>query len=243
MFALLALQFPNTDGLTPATQYISFVRDIEWLFLPVGLYVLWVWFMVAATSNAVNIADGLDGLAAGAASMVFGAYVTVGVMAVQPAVRRHRLAELLRGSQPARPRGDCGWGHGLVFRVPVVERLSGADLHGGHRVARARRRDGRHRDLHPNRAAPAGPGRTVRGDHASVIIQVASFKTTGKRVFLMSPIQHHFELKRWPEVLIVTRFWIVSGSVHWTWLRAVLRRVVGRGRRRVSDVSDWLAHS
>jgi phospho-N-acetylmuramoyl-pentapeptide-transferase len=46
---------------------------------------------------------------------------------------------------------------------------------------------------------------------ASVIIQVVSFKATGKRVFLMSPIQHHFELKGWPEVLIVTRFWIVSG--------------------------------
>ena len=46
---------------------------------------------------------------------------------------------------------------------------------------------------------------------ASVIIQVASFKATGKRVFLMSPLQHHFELTGWPEVLIVTRFWIVSG--------------------------------
>jgi phospho-N-acetylmuramoyl-pentapeptide-transferase len=46
---------------------------------------------------------------------------------------------------------------------------------------------------------------------ASVIIQVASFKTTGRRVFLMSPIQHHFELKGWPEVQIVTRFWIISG--------------------------------
>jgi phospho-N-acetylmuramoyl-pentapeptide-transferase len=46
---------------------------------------------------------------------------------------------------------------------------------------------------------------------ASVIIQVVSFKTTGKRVFLMSPLQHHFELRGWPEVLIVTRFWIVSG--------------------------------
>ena len=79
VFAILALQFPNTDGLTPATQYISFVRDIQWLYLPVGLYVLWVWFMVAATSNAVNVTDGLDGLAAGAASMVFGAYVTVGL--------------------------------------------------------------------------------------------------------------------------------------------------------------------
>ena len=45
----------------------------------------------------------------------------------------------------------------------------------------------------------------------SVIIQVASFKMTGKRVFLMSPLQHHFELKGWPEVTIVIRFWIVSG--------------------------------
>ena len=46
---------------------------------------------------------------------------------------------------------------------------------------------------------------------ASVIIQVASFKLTGKRVFLMSPLHHHFELKGWPEVTIVVRFWIISG--------------------------------
>jgi phospho-N-acetylmuramoyl-pentapeptide-transferase len=45
----------------------------------------------------------------------------------------------------------------------------------------------------------------------SVIIQVASFKLTGKRVFLMSPLHHHFELRGWPEVTIVIRFWIISG--------------------------------
>ena len=79
VFALLALQFPNTDGLTPATQYVSFVRDTRDLPCRSAIYLLWVWFMVAATSNAVNITDGLDGLATGAASMVFGAYVTVGL--------------------------------------------------------------------------------------------------------------------------------------------------------------------
>ena len=45
----------------------------------------------------------------------------------------------------------------------------------------------------------------------SVIIQVASFRTTGKRVFLMSPIHHHFELLGWPEFTVVVRFWIICG--------------------------------
>jgi phospho-N-acetylmuramoyl-pentapeptide-transferase len=78
VFGVLALQFPNADGYTPATQFISFVRDTG-IYLPLGLYLLWVWFMVAATSNAVNLTDGLDGLATGAAAIVFGAYVTIGL--------------------------------------------------------------------------------------------------------------------------------------------------------------------
>ena len=210
-FALLALQFPNTDGLTPATQYISFVRDIEWLFLPIGLYLLWVWFMVASASNAVNIADGLDGLAAGAASMVFGAYVTVGLWQYNQRCAEVVLPNCYEVRNPldlaviaAGVMGSCFgflWWNASPARIFMGD--TGSLALGG---------------------AMAGIAITTRTElllpvlaglfvviTASVIIQVASFKSTGKRVFLMTPLQHHFELKGWPEVLIVTRFWIVSG--------------------------------
>jgi phospho-N-acetylmuramoyl-pentapeptide-transferase len=209
-FALLALQFPNTDGLEPATQYVSFVRDTA-IFLPIGIYVLWVWFMVAATSNAVNIADGLDGLAAGAASMVFGAYVTVGLWQYNQRCADFVLPNCYEVRNPldmavvaAGVMGSCFgflWWNTSPARIFMGD--TGSLALGG---------------------AMAGIAVTTRTElllpvmaglfvviTASVIIQIASFKTTGRRVFLMSPLQHHFELKGWPEVQIVTRFWIISG--------------------------------
>ncbi|MGZ4662431.1 MAG: phospho-N-acetylmuramoyl-pentapeptide-transferase, partial [Arthrobacter sp.] len=81
IFAVLALNFPNSGGLTPASTQISLVRDIPWLNLAFGgtilgaiLFVLWSNLIVTAATNGVNLTDGLDGLAAGASVMVFGAY-------------------------------------------------------------------------------------------------------------------------------------------------------------------------
>ena len=85
-FAVLALQFPNESGLTPASTQISLVRDIPWLDLAFGgtvlgaiLFVLWSNLIVTAATNGVNLTDGLDGLAAGASIMVFGAYTLIGI--------------------------------------------------------------------------------------------------------------------------------------------------------------------
>jgi len=80
VFALLALQFPDERNIRPASQFISFLRDIDWLpKLPVVLVVLWVILLIAAASNGVNLTDGLDGLAAGACVMIFGAYTLVNI--------------------------------------------------------------------------------------------------------------------------------------------------------------------
>ena len=79
VFALLALQFPDERGITPASPYISFLRDIGWLELPLVLVVLWVILLIAAASNGVNLTDGLDGLASGACVMIFGAYTLVNI--------------------------------------------------------------------------------------------------------------------------------------------------------------------
>ena len=106
----------------------------------------------------------------------------------------------------------AGAAAGGLRRLPVVEHVAGADLHGRHRRARPRRAD---------RAAwrwPPGPccccsiiGGLFVIITMSVVIQIVSFQTTGKRVFRMSPLQHHFELAGWSEVNIVVRFWIIAG--------------------------------
>ena len=77
-FAVLALQFPNAAGETPASTAVSFVRDTGFV-LPTVVFVLWVWFLVTATTNGVNLTDGLDGLATGAATMTFAAYILIGI--------------------------------------------------------------------------------------------------------------------------------------------------------------------
>jgi phospho-N-acetylmuramoyl-pentapeptide-transferase len=211
VFAVLALQFPNVDGLTPATQYISFVRDIEWLLLPVGVYILWVWFMVAATSNAVNVADGLDGLATGAASMVFGAYVTVGLWQYNQRCADFVLPNCYDVRNPldlavvaAGVMGTCFgflWWNASPARIFMGD--TGSLALGGAMAGIAI-------STRTELLLPVLAGLFV-AITVSVIIQVASFKTTGRRVFLMTPLHHHFELKGWPEVQIVTRFWIISG--------------------------------
>ncbi|HET8957274.1 MAG TPA: phospho-N-acetylmuramoyl-pentapeptide-transferase, partial [Microcella sp.] len=83
-FALVAINFPDEDGITPATTMISGVRDIEWLdfavFGSIGamiLFTLWVNLIVVATSNAVNVADGLDGLATGASILSIVGYIVI----------------------------------------------------------------------------------------------------------------------------------------------------------------------
>ena len=78
-FALLALHFPNSVGLTPASEHVSFLRDISWLSIGPALFVLWIAVMIAGWSNAVNLTDGQDGLATGASVMAFAAYVVIGV--------------------------------------------------------------------------------------------------------------------------------------------------------------------
>ena len=78
-FAILVLHFRNAAGLTPASVHISFLRDIGWLSLGPLLFVVWSYVMIAGWSNAVNLTDGQDGLAAGTSVMAFGAYVVIGL--------------------------------------------------------------------------------------------------------------------------------------------------------------------
>ena len=211
-FAIMALQFPNAIGETPATTAISFIRDTP-LVLPAALYVLWVWFLVTATTNGVNLTDGLDGLATGAATMTFAAYVLIGVWqfgqscfftpsdACYPTASPLDLAVVA-----AAAAGACFaflWYNAAPARIFMGD--TGSLAIGG---------------------IIAGLAVTSRTElllallgglfvliSLSVIGQVASYKFLHRRMLLMAPLHHHFEMKGWPEINIVVRFWIIQGFV------------------------------
>jgi phospho-N-acetylmuramoyl-pentapeptide-transferase len=227
VFALLSLQFPNSSGETPATTHFSIVRDISrtnfvwdptagWVrVLGIILFVVWIIFLVTSTSNGVNIADGLDGLATGSSIMAIGAYAVIAFWKFNQACGGVRVVSqtscyysrdpldlaviaaaivgglvgfLWYNTSPAQIfMGDTG-SLGLGGALAALAILTRAELLlvflGGLFVI-------------------------VTG---SVIIQRLYFKATGgKRIFLMSPLHHHFELKGWAEITIVVRFWIIQG--------------------------------
>jgi phospho-N-acetylmuramoyl-pentapeptide-transferase len=167
--------------------------------------------MIAATSNAVNLTDGLDGLATGAAAIVFGAFVTIGLWQYGNGCAQQTLANCYEVRNPldlaivaAGLLGSCFgflWWNAAPAKIFMGD--TGSLALGG---AMAGLAISSRTELLLIVTAGLFVAITL-----SVIIQIASFKLTGRRVFLMSPLQHHFELKGWPEITIVIRFWIVSG--------------------------------
>jgi phospho-N-acetylmuramoyl-pentapeptide-transferase len=173
-----------------------------------GGFVLLAYLMIVGMSNAVNLTDGLDGLAIMPAVMVaaglaifayasgnvlFAEYLQVPpvrgageLMIFCGAIAGAGLGFLWFNSYPAQVfMGDIGalaLGAGLGFVAVVVRQEIVALVMGGIFVL----------------------------ETASVILQVASFKLTGKRIFRMAPIHHHFELKGWAEPKVIVRFWIIS---------------------------------
>ncbi|AXQ57680.1 MULTISPECIES: phospho-N-acetylmuramoyl-pentapeptide-transferase [Streptomyces] len=213
-FAVLALQFPDNRDQTPASTRLSFITDFGWKIGPV-LFVIWALFMILAMSNGVNLTDGLDGLATGASVMVFGAYTFIGVWQFQESCAN---AEVL--TNPA----ACFEVRDPLDLAVVASALMGACfgfLWWNTSPAKIFMGDTGSLALGGALAGLAICSRTelllaVLGGlfvliTMSVVIQVGSFRLTGKRVFRMAPLQHHFELKGWSEVLVVVRFWIIQG--------------------------------
>ncbi|MGW3289688.1 phospho-N-acetylmuramoyl-pentapeptide-transferase [Streptomyces sp. NPDC001002] len=213
-FAVLALQFEDARGNTPASTKLSFITDFGWTIGPV-LFVVWALFMILAMSNGVNLTDGLDGLATGASVLVFGAYTFIGVWQFQES-----CANALDLTNP----GACYEVRDPLDLAVISSALMGACLGflwWNTSPAKIFMGDTGSLALGGVLAGLAICSRTelliaLLGGlfvliTMSVVIQVGSFKLTGKRVFRMAPLQHHFELKGWSEVLVVVRFWIIQG--------------------------------
>lgn len=161
--------------------------DLGWGYLPFLL------FLAVGTANAVNLTDGLDGLLAGSSAVAFGAYAVIAsaysmadVAVFCAATVGAVLGFLVFNAHPAKVfMGDTGslaLGGALAAVAVLTKTELLLALIGGLFVIEA----------------------------LSVIIQVISFKTRGKRVFRMSPIHHHFELGGWSEWRVVVTFWLVS---------------------------------
>jgi phospho-N-acetylmuramoyl-pentapeptide-transferase len=215
VFGWLALSpwLEDDRGETPAGHAISFIRDVEQLALPVIVLVLFIWLLIAGSSNAVNLTDGLDGLAAGASVMTFGAYTIVNIWqnnqwcgrtlgqpkcyevrdpldlaVVAAAITGACFGFLWWNASPAKifmgDTGSLALGGALAGFAVLTRTEFLLALLGGLFVLQT----------------------------LSVILQVGYFKATkGRRLFRMAPLHHHFEMLGWEEITVVIRFWLIAG--------------------------------
>lgn len=181
---------------------ISFVRPLG---IDLGVFfVVWVLLMLTGFANGVNLADGMDGLAAGSSALVVASYTVIAfwqfrnpevyqgvdpleLAMISAAMFGAMLGFLWWNAPPAKVfMGDVG-SQGIGGLLAALALLTNTQLLlvilGGIYVAEA----------------------------LSVIVQVASFRITGKRVFRMAPLHFHFDLGGWPETTVVIRFWILTG--------------------------------
>jgi phospho-N-acetylmuramoyl-pentapeptide-transferase len=209
-FGVLALQFPNNADIHPASTHVSFVRDSTTVTLGAIGFVVWALVMVSSTSNGVNLTDGLDGLATGAASMVFAAFVIITFWQG----RNDCLTKLAPGCYQVRDPFDlaivaaafAGACAGFLWWNAAPARIFMGDTGSlGLGGALAGMAVMTHTEL-----LLAVLGGLFVVITMSSIIQIGYFKLTHRRVFKMAPLQHHFELKGWAEVTIVIRFWIIA---------------------------------
>ena len=202
VFAVVAVNYfyilPTVDIPFVVTIDLGFLYTLvplgdQVLYLP-WLYIVYVDILLVGLCNAVNLTDGLDGLASGTVMVVMLVMAAIAFRSnlLEPAVVAAALAGTCIGflwfnSHPADifmgDTGSLALGMGLGCLAVLTKTEFVVIIIGGLFVAEA----------------------------ISVMIQVAYYKRTKKRVFLMAPLHHHFEKKGWSETKVVIRFWIISG--------------------------------
>jgi len=229
VFGVIALSFPRSFdvltqkkydvvgewkvNVTVLNEHLSFVKEINWLQLgKIGAVLLFI-FVVMSMSNAVNLTDGLDGLATGASVMVIGAYAAIAFWQY-----RHWVGD-----------GNYVGDYQYHVRDPLEVAMIAAAAAGAcfgflwWNASPAR--------IFMGDTGALGLGSLIAGLAFATntvllvpiigalfvlitvtwVMQIGSFRLRGKRIFRMVPLQHHFELAGWSEVNIVIRFWIIAG--------------------------------
>ncbi|MDR2895505.1 MAG: phospho-N-acetylmuramoyl-pentapeptide-transferase [Propionibacteriaceae bacterium] len=212
-FGIVALCFPDANGQTVASTYISFLRDISWAHLPLVVAVIWIVFLICGFSNGTNLTDGLDGLLTGSAAMAFLAYGLISIW---------QSRQYCGGPNNGPKCYDVQNPQDLaIIAFALVGGLFGF-LWWNARPAKIFLGDTGSLAIGGSLAGLAILSRTelllvVIGllfvvEALSVMLQVGFFKAThGRRLFRMAPLHHHFEMLGWEEVTVVIRFWIVAG--------------------------------
>jgi phospho-N-acetylmuramoyl-pentapeptide-transferase len=215
VFGALALWLPSgpPSHETVASSALSFVKDIDWLDMTkYGALVLFV-FAVMAMSNAVNLTDGLDGLATGASAVVLGSYALIAFWQYRHwhndpqyhggyvyFVRDPLEIAIISGAAAAACFAFLWWN---TNPAQIIMGDTGALALGGLIAGSA----------FATRTVLLLPliGILFTIIVVTWIIQIGSFRLWHRRVFRMVPLHHHFELAGWSEVNIVVRFWIIAG--------------------------------
>jgi phospho-N-acetylmuramoyl-pentapeptide-transferase len=198
-FAWLALHWAHAKTALSFTRFDSTTIDLH----NVG-WIVFAVFVILAMSNAVNLTDGLDGLAAGSSAFAFAAFVVIGfwqfrhpgVYSVPQALDLALVSSAMVGgcagflwwnAAPARifmgDTGSLGIGAGLAALALLTNTHLLLPVIGGLFVL----------------------------ETVSVVIQVVSFRVFHRRIVRMAPVHHHFELLGWPETTVIIRFWILAG--------------------------------
>lgn len=200
-----------TAGVGYATTQISYLDteiyfpvvdvniDLHWVYFP------FLFFVIAGTSNAVNLTDGVDGLAAGTATISLLTLLAIGAITwIRSGPVGGRSEEYLDTAifAAAMIGGVIGFLWFNAFPAEVFMGDTGSMALGGAIATLA--------ILTETEVLLVFIGGVFVFEAVTWMIQIATFKRTGRRVFLMVPIHHHFELKGWSETRITVRFWIVG---------------------------------
>lgn len=209
-FGVLALQFRGDSGLAPASTQLSYVRDITTVSMGVIVFLAFVCLVVVAWSNAVNLTDGLDGLAAGSMSLVLGGYVIITfwqyyhACEIKPETGCYNVRDpldlaLVCAAGTAACIGFLWWNAApaKIFMGDTGSLALGGLIAGISVTTRTE-------------LLMIVIGALFVAEAASVVLQVVVFRTTRNRLFKMAPFHHHFELSKWAETTVIIRFWLLA---------------------------------
>ena len=206
-FGIVVLLMWLLAAQTNVSETMSFTRaSVPGWEISTPLWVVWTALMVWATTNAVNVTDGLDGLAAGSAMFGFGAFTLIAYFAFRNSDIYSAIVNPLDlGVLAAAMAGACGgflWWNAAPARI-IMGDVGALGLGAALGLLAV--------TTNTHFLLPIICGINVM-EAGSVAIQMGVFKASGrkKRLFRMSPIHHHFELKGWPETTVIIRFWLLA---------------------------------
>ncbi len=199
LFSILAVKWAHASTALSFTRYDS----IGW-HMGTGLWVVWATLLIAGAANAVNLTDGLDGLAAGSATFCFACLAVIGYWQYRHFAIYHVADALDLALAAVALAGAC---LGFLWWNAAPARIFMGDT-GSLSIGSGLAALCLLMNLDLLLAVIGGLFVIVT---LSVLLQVVSFRLFHRRVFLMAPLHHHFELLGWPETTVIVRFWILAG--------------------------------